>query len=278
MLTFVPTPLGNLQDITYRAIDVFASATLFLCEDTRVTKSLLHLLDERKLLPKFPEAEFLSFNEHNGAERLRGLGERLQNDEIVYVSDAGMPAISDPGQLLVAYCQEHRLDYDVLPGPSAATTVYAASGFPSGRFLFYGFLPRKGRERREALRELIDQPHDTILYEAPHRLERLLEELRDLIPERRLFAAKEISKQHQRFYTGSVGDLFAEIVGEGKIRGEWALVLEGAAGEHPCLGLRDILDASLPPKAKAKLLARLSGEESSVWYRRLTQGASGKKG
>ncbi len=278
MLTFVPTPLGNLQDITYRAIEAFERASLFLCEDTRVTKNLLHLLNERQLLLKMPEAEFLSFNEHNGAGRLCGLEGRLRNDEVVYVSDAGMPAISDPGQLLVAYCQEHKLDYDVLPGPSAATTVYAASGFPSGRFLFYGFLPRKGRERKEALRGLIDQSYDTILYEAPHRLERLLEELRGLIPERRLFAAKEISKQYQRFYTGSVGDLFAEIVGEGKIRGEWALVLEGESSEHPCLGIREILDASLPPKAKAKLLAHLSGEESSVWYRRLTQGASGKKG
>ena len=278
MLTFVPTPLGNLQDITFRALSVFQDAALFLCEDTRVTKMLLRLLQERGMMAESPRAEFLSFNEHNGSRRLETIGDRLLSESVVYVSDAGMPAISDPGQLLVRYCQEREIAYDVLPGPSAVTTVYAASGFPSGRFLFYGFLPHKGAPRAEALRELIARPFDTVLYEAPHRLERLLEELERHIPDRGLFAAKEISKQHQRYYRGTVSELRRQITREGKIRGEWALVLEGGKEISPSLSAEEIFSMSLPPKVKAKLLARLHGEETSVWYRRVTEEASGKKG
>ncbi len=279
MLTFVPTPLGNLQDITFRALSVFQEATLFLCEDTRVTKSLLRLLQEREMLADFPRADFLSFNEHNGSSRLETIGDRLEAESVVYVSDAGMPAISDPGQLLVRYCQEREIAYDVLPGPSAVTTVYAASGFPSGRFLFYGFLAHKGRAREEALRALIAQPFDAVLYEAPHRLGKLLEELERTVPDRRLFAAKEISKQYQHYYHGTVSELRRQITQEGKIRGEWALVLEGKEeSSDDSLSSEEILAMSLPPKIKAKLLARLHGEETSLWYKRVTEEASGKKG
>lgn len=278
MLTFVPTPLGNLQDITFRALSVFQKATLFLCEDTRVTRSLLRLLQEREMLADFPRADFLSFNEHNGPSRLESIGKRLEAESVVYVSDAGMPAISDPGQLLVRYCQEREIAYDVLPGPSAVTTVYAASGFPSGRFLFYGFLAHKGRAREEALQTVIAQPFDTVLYEAPHRLGKLLEELERTVPDRRLFAAKEISKQYQHYYHGTVSELHRQIIQEGKIRGEWALVLEGGKSRDASLSSEEILAMSLPPKIKAKLLARLHGEETSVWYRRVTEEASGKKG
>jgi 16S rRNA (cytidine1402-2'-O)-methyltransferase len=272
MLTFVPTPLGNLRDITYRAVDILQNATLFLCEDTRVTRRLLALLHERAILETLPEAEFLSFNEHNGPRRLQEIGERLATENAVYLSDAGMPAISDPGQLLAAYCQERGIPYDVLPGPSAATTVYAASGFPSGRFLFYGFLPHKGRERREALDALAAREWDTVLYEAPHRLERLLEELTQRDPEREIFAAKELSKQYQRYYRGSVRELLERLREEGAFRGEWSLVVAGAPRERPALYLEDLLAEELPPKVKAKLLARLTGESVKTWYARLTEG------
>jgi 16S rRNA (cytidine1402-2'-O)-methyltransferase len=271
MLTFVPTPLGNLQDITYRAVETFRRAELFLCEDTRVTRRLLTLLQERGVLESLPEAEFLSFNEHNGPRRLEELGAQLSSRETVYVSDAGMPAISDPGQLLVAYCQERGIPYDVLPGPSAVTTAYAASGFPSGAFLFYGFLPHKGRERREALEKLLAQEWAVVLYEAPHRLERLLLEIAEREPERELFAAKELSKQHQRYYRDGAARLLARLREEEAFRGEWVLILAPGRAGRPALHLEDLLAESLPPKVKAKLLARLSGESVQVWYRRLTE-------
>ena len=269
MLTLIPTPLGNLQDITYRAVSQLTKATLFLCEDTRVTRRLLTLLHERDVLPELPDAEFLSFNEHNGPRRLDEIGTRLAAAEVVFLSDAGMPAISDPGQLLVAYCQERGIDYDVLPGPTAVTTAYAASGFESGKFLFYGFLPHKGRERREALERLMAQPWDTVLYEAPHRLEKLLEEIAGRDPERELFAAKELSKQHQRYYRASAAKLLEQLRAENAFRGEWVVILSGKAQERPALYLEDILAEELPPKVKAKLLARLTGESVKSWYARI---------
>jgi 16S rRNA (cytidine1402-2'-O)-methyltransferase len=269
MLTFIPTPLGNLQDITYRAVSVFASANLFLCEDTRVTRHLLELLRERGLMPHLPDAEFLSFNEHNGAARLAEIASRLEREEVVYVSDAGMPAISDPGQLLVRHCQEHQIAYDVLPGPSAVTVAYAASGFASGRFLFYGFLPHKGRERREALEELLRSPWDSVLYEAPHRLERLLEEVVSRDPDRELFAAKELSKKHQRYYRAPARELLENLRREQAFRGEWVVIIAGAESSVPALHAEDIRSMDLPPKIKAKLLAKLLGGSVSQWYQEL---------
>ncbi|ADV47099.1 16S rRNA (cytidine(1402)-2'-O)-methyltransferase [Nitratifractor salsuginis] len=271
MLTFVPTPLGNLQDITYRSLSVFESATLFLCEDTRVTRHLLELLHKRGLMERLPEADFLSFNEHNGPARLDEVGTRLEAENVVYVSDAGMPAISDPGQLLVRYCQEREIAYDVLPGPSAVTVAYAASGFESGRFLFYGFLPHKGRERREALEELLRSPWDSVLYEAPHRLERLLEEIVSRDPDRELFAAKELSKKHQRYYRGSARVLLERLRAENAFRGEWVVIIAGAKDSAPALYQEDIRSMDLPPKVKAKLLAKLLGGSVSQWYQELCQ-------
>jgi len=170
MLTFIPTPIGNPQDITIRAMKIFEKAALFLCEDTRQTKRLLRLLEERFDMT-YPEAQFISFNEHNGQQRLDEFGSVLSEKEVVYVSDAGMPVISDPGQILVAYAQAHDIVYDVLPGASAVTTAYAASGFEEGKFLFYAFLPHKGKERSSALAEAMANGYNTVLYEAPHRLE-----------------------------------------------------------------------------------------------------------
>ena len=194
MITFIPTPIGNPQDITIRAIRLFEKAALFLCEDTRQTKRLLRLLEERFGMT-YPEADFISFNEHNGEERLKEFGNVLSEKEVVYVSDAGMPVISDPGQLLVAYAQENAIAYDVLPGASAVTTAYAASGFEEGKFLFYAFLPHKGKERAATLSEAMHNGYNTILYESPHRLEKLLNEIEVLDENRELFLAKELSKK-----------------------------------------------------------------------------------
>ena len=151
MITFIPTPIGNPQDITIRAMKLFEKADLFLCEDTRQTKRLLRLLEERFDMT-YPDVDFYSFNEHNGQQRLDEFGDSLKDKEVIYVSDAGMPVISDPGQLLVAYAQDAGVfSYDVLPGASAVTTAYAASGFEEGKFLFYAFLPHKGKERSSCL-------------------------------------------------------------------------------------------------------------------------------
>jgi len=269
MLTFVPTPIGNPQDITIRAIKLFEKATLFLCEDTRQTKRLLKLLEERFGMA-YPDAEFHSFNEHNGKERLVQLGDVLESREVVYVSDAGMPVISDPGQILVAYCQQNDIDYDVLPGASAVTTAYAASGFEEGKFLFYAFLPHKGKERSTALSEAMNNGYNTILYEAPHRLEKLLDEITALDEERELFLAKEISKKYQRYYRGSAR-MLKEQLRENTIRGEWVVVIKAKKDLHRSLCFDDVMMLDLPPKVKAKLLALLSDSSVKEWYERLSR-------
>jgi len=267
MITFIPTPIGNPQDITIRAIKLFEKTEIFLCEDTRQTKRLLRLLEERFDMA-YPDAEFYSFNEHNGAERLVQLGETLGEKQVVYVSDAGMPVISDPGQLLVEYAQEHELKYDVLPGASAVTTAYAASGFEEGKFLFYAFLPHKGKERSSALSEAMDNGFNTVLYESPHRLEKLLQEIVTLDENRELFLAKEISKKYQRYYRGTALEV-NETLKELTIRGEWVVVIRAKANREKSLSFTEVLNLDLPPKPKAKLLSQLSDKSVKEWYAQL---------
>jgi len=269
MLTFIPTPIGNPQDITVRAMKLFEKATLFLCEDTRQTKRLLRLLEERFDMV-YPDAEFISFNEHNGEARLREFGAVLEAQEAVYVSDAGMPVISDPGQLLVSYCQAHALAYDVLPGASAVTTAYAASGFEEGKFLFYAFLPHKGKERSIALGEVMGNGYNTVLYEAPHRLEKLLEEIVSLDGNRELFLAKEISKKYQKYYRGSA-ETVKEMLKKETIRGEWVVVVKAEKKSRKSLSFEEVLALEVPPKVKAKLLASLSDRSVKSWYQELIE-------
>jgi len=269
MLTFIPTPIGNPQDITIRAIRRFEKAELFFCEDTRHTKHLLKLLEERFDMV-YPEAEFISFNEHNGHERLAQYSDVLSEKEVVYVSDAGMPVISDPGQLLVEYCQKHDIDYDVLPGASAVTTAYAASGFDEGKFLFYAFLPHKGKERATALQEAMGNGYNTVLYEAPHRLLKLLDEIVQIDADRELFLAKEISKRYQRYYRGYAKELF-ESFSKTTIKGEWVVVIHAQKEEEKSLSFSELLSLDMPPKVKAKLLASLSDKSVKEWYALLSK-------
>jgi 16S rRNA (cytidine1402-2'-O)-methyltransferase len=267
MITFIPTPIGNPQDITIRAMRSFEKAELFFCEDTRETKRLLRLLVERFDM-SMPDAEFISFNEHNGTRRVEEWGEQLAQKEVVYVSDAGMPVISDPGQLLVEYCQTHDLKYDVLAGASAVVTAYAASGFEEGAFLFFGFLPHKGAERSKALAKALNTNYNTILYEAPHRLMKLLEELLELDSTRELFLAKELTKKFQNYYRGSVEEIFTRLSSD-IIRGEWVVILKAKENQRASLYLEDILALDLAPKPKSKLLAKLTGKPVKECYNEL---------
>ncbi|MCH9740961.1 MAG: 16S rRNA (cytidine(1402)-2'-O)-methyltransferase [Epsilonproteobacteria bacterium] len=267
MLKFIPTPIGNPQDITIRALREFEKATLFLCEDTRETKRLLRILEERFDF-SYPEVEFLSFHEHNGAERLTEISARLEKENIVYVSDAGMPVISDPGQILVAYCQEHGLEYDVLPGASAVTTAYAASGFKEGKFLFFGFLPHKGSERSSALIEAMNGRDNVILYEAPHRIEKLIEEIAHIDKERELFFAKELSKKFQNYYKGTAQEILEKFETI-NTKGEWVVVIQAKQCQEKALYLEDVLILDIAPKVKAKILSKITDKTTKEWYQEI---------
>ncbi|CAA6799455.1 MAG: rRNA small subunit methyltransferase I [uncultured Sulfurovum sp.] len=271
MLTFIPTPIGNPQDITIRALKEFEKASLFLCEDTRETKRLLRILEERfDFAYPSDEVEFLSFHEHNGAERLGEVASRLADEAVVYVSDAGMPVISDPGQLLVEHCQEHKISYDVLPGGTAVTTAYAASGFKEGEFTFSAFLPQKGSERSSSLIEMMNRSINVVLYEAPHRIEKLITEIAHIDEEREVFFSKELSKKFQNYYRGSAKEILEQFEsGSINNRGEWVVVIAAKKEKVNALYVDDILAFDLQPKVKAKLLAKLTDKSVKEWYNEL---------
>ena len=271
MLTFIPTPIGNPQDITIRALKEFEKATLFLCEDTRETKRLLRILEERfDFTYPSDEVEFLSFHEHNGEERLIEIASRLDKEKVVYVSDAGMPVISDPGQVLVAYCQEHKLTYDILPGGTAVTTAYAASGFEEGEFTFCAFLPQKGSERTSKLIEIMNSSTNVVLYEAPHRIEKFIAEIAHIDEEREVFFSKELTKKFQNYYRGSAKDILENFKNEEiNSKGEWVVVIKAKKEESKVLHIDDILAFDLQPKVKAKLLAKVTDKSVKEWYAQL---------
>lgn len=267
MLTLVPTPIGNIADISLRAMDALMDADVLLCEDTRVTKKLQHLLTERYGRPPKSEQSFISLHSHNEAHFLQKITPAFFDANVIYVSDAGMPGISDPGQMLVRYCIDHQIPYDVLPGANAVLTAFAASGFVATQMLFFGFLPHKGSERSVALRSALHNGFTTVVYEAPHRLAKLLTEIGGEAPDRRLFAAKELSKKFQRYWHGTAAEISESI--EETIKGEWVVVIEAGERREATIGEQDILALDLPKKAAAKLIAKLTGESVKTCYNRL---------
>jgi len=266
MLTLVPTPIGNIGDISLRAMEALGGADLFLCEDTRITKKLLHLLEERHGL-KTKDARFISLHSHNESRFIDTLDPSIFDQNVVYVSDAGMPGISDPGQMLVRYCIDNGIAYDVLPGANAALTAFVASGFVTTQMLFYGFLPHKGGDRQQALTGALYNGFATVLYEAPHRLDKLLKEVAQEAPQRRMFLAKELSKKFQHYYHGTAAELLEQL--KAGIKGEWVVVIEAGEQRSATISESEILALDLPKKAAAKLIAKLTGENPKACYQRL---------
>ncbi|BCD60861.1 MULTISPECIES: 16S rRNA (cytidine(1402)-2'-O)-methyltransferase [unclassified Nitratiruptor] len=265
MLTLVPTPIGNIEDITFRALRALKQAHIILCEDTRVTKKLLTLLSDR--FGETFQAKLLSFHEHNQDAFLQKIDPAFFDQNIVYVSDAGMPGISDPGTSLVRYAQAQGIQYEVLPGSSAFVTAYVASGFEEKEFCFFAFLPHKGKAREEKLRDVLQSSKNAILYESPHRLVKLLEQIASIDPDRELFLAKELTKKYETFFKGSAKELSEKLSCE-SIKGEWVVVIQGSQQKSSALSLEinDIMALPLPKKEKAKLLSKISDKSIKEWY------------
>jgi 16S rRNA (cytidine1402-2'-O)-methyltransferase len=219
-LVVVPTPIGNLADLTPRAAEVLAEVDLVVAEDTRVTGRLLQHLGINK-----PLASFHAFNEHRTVD---GLVRRMQNGErLALVSDAGTPAISDPGFLLVRAAVQGGLTVECLPGPTAFVPALVVSGLPCDRFGFEGFLPPK-KGRRTRLEELARERRTTVIYESPHRLERTLRELAAVCgPDRPASVSRELSKLHEETRRGTL-QLLADHFSQHPPKGECVVVLGGA--------------------------------------------------
>lgn len=220
-LYIVPTPIGNLEDMTYRAVRMLREVDLIAAEDTRHTQKLLNHFEIKN--------NTISYHEHNRTERIPDLLEKLaEGKQIALVSDAGMPAISDPGyELVVAVVSEH---YPVvaLPGANAAVSALVASGLSTEEFLFVGFLPRKKRAKDETLERLKSKQSTIIMYESPYRVADTLELLRKSFGERRVALARELTKMYEQFVRGSIDEVL-DWVKENELRGECVLVIEGSA-------------------------------------------------
>jgi len=268
LLRLVPTPIGNIGDISLRTMEVLGDADVLLCEDTRVTKKLLHILKERYSLNTKENQEFISLHSHNEKHFIEKLELSFFESNVVYVSDAGMPGVSDPGQALVNFCLENSIDYDVLPGANAVLTAFVASGFVETQMLFWGFLPHKGKERSSSLNEALHSGYTTVLYESPHRLEKLLNELISDAPNQEMFLAKELTKKYQRYFRGNASEILKRL--DGDFRGEWVVVFRANEKQNAsAITQKDILALDLPKKAQAKLISKITGENTKECYQRL---------
>jgi 16S rRNA (cytidine1402-2'-O)-methyltransferase len=220
-LTVVPTPIGNLGDITPRALDAFRSADLVVCEDTRVTGQLLKHFDIQKTM-----ASFHNQNEHGRVESF--VTQMLAGAHLALCSDAGMPGISDPGFILIRAAIQTEIPVETLPGASALLTALVQSGLPSDRFYFEGFLPHvKGRQSR--LGFIAAMPCTVVLYESPHRIQKAVQQLLDLCgPERQIAVSRELTKKFEETIRGPLAQVNERIQAKTP-KGEYVIVLAGAA-------------------------------------------------
>jgi 16S rRNA (cytidine1402-2'-O)-methyltransferase len=218
-LFIVATPIGNLEDITLRALRTLREATVVAAEDTRHTGSLLAHFELRKPL--------VSYHEFNEAQRCPELLRRIHAGErVVVVSDAGMPLLSDPGLRLVRAALAANLPVEVVPGPSAVTMALAASGLATAPCLFYGFLPHKATQRRKAISGLASLPFTLVFFESPYRLARCLADLRDILGNRQAVVAREMTKKFEEFMRGDLETLAGKLEAR-SVKGEVTLVVEG---------------------------------------------------
>lgn len=217
------TPIGNLDDITFNLIKVLKKVDIVAAEDTRRTIKLLNHLDIKKKL--------VSYHQHNETESGRNLIEQMKSGKnVALVSDAGMPGISDPGQQLIRLAVENSIKVSVISGPTALINALLLSGLPADKFVFEGFLPSAKNDRRKRLEEIGQEQRTIIFYEAPHRLCAMLEDIWEVLGDRKVAVAKELTKLHEQVYRGSISDAVKHFSQDG-IRGEFVIVVEGAPQE-----------------------------------------------
>lgn len=264
-LYICPTPIGNLEDISLRTLKILKEVDLIAAEDTRHTIKLLNHFKIKKPLT--------SYHEHNEKEKSLKLLDRLNEGiNIALVSDAGMPGISDPGQKIIASAIKEGVELVVLPGPSASITALVASGLPSDKFVFEGFLSSKKSERLEQLKALRGEKRTIILYESPYRLLDTLEDILDTMGDRRLSIAKEITKIHEEFFRGKI----SQVIGSLKasiIKGEFVLVLEGSSDEEETVAIdikseiKKYLNQGYSKKASIKIVAEKHNLARNLVYK-----------
>ncbi len=274
-LFLVATPIGNLEDITVRALRLLGEADLIACEDTRQTAKLLNHYGIHK--------STVSYHQHNEASRANELLKRLEEGaRIALVSDAGTPVISDPGHRLISLCLEYQVPVIPVPGPSAVIAALAASGLPSEEFLFVGFLPSRVVARRKKLQDLARENRTMVLYEAPHRLAQTLSDALEYLGRRQAVVAREITKIHEEFLRGDLAELLVRA--RQPLRGEMTILIgppssqTESGAELRAAPLRDrveqiMREREIDRKAALKLAARERGLTKREAYKQLLSGA-----
>lgn len=234
LLYLVSTPIGNMQEVSPRTIEVLLSVDLIACEDTRVTGKLLQILGISKNL--------VSIREHNEVSMSQEIVKKiLSGTKVAYMSDAGYPCISDPGAKLVKICLENEINVTTISGPNAALNALCASGLCENHFYFHGFLSAKESERLEELRTLVSRRETLIFYEAPHRIQKTLESLNHVFGNRRACIARELTKKHEEFIRMPLDEMVK--LDPETLKGEMVIVVEGSNGEEqPIVGDNDIIN------------------------------------
>lgn len=259
-LYIVGTPIGNLGDISERGRQTLAEADYVACEDTRRTAILMNALGLRK-----PLISYYKQKENEGAEKILSL--LKEGKRVALVSDAGMPVISDPGAVLVRRAREEGIPVETVPGPTAVTTAVALAGLDGG-FVFLGFLPEKASERKKKLEPYLHSPLPLVLYAGPHDVKNLLAALFDLLGDRKVYLAKELTKIHERLVVTTLAEGYDE-----EARGEYVLIVEGKEAENPLLALsaeehlRRYLDEGMDKKSAIKKVASERGVAKDEIYR-----------
>lgn len=268
-LTLVGTPIGNLGDLSPRAVEAVTAADLIACESPQAASRLLSFLGLSKRLT--------SYRESNRDRVTPALLEELrQGAHVAFLSEAGMPGVSDPGRTLVEACHGEGIAVTCVPGPSALTCALALSGLPTRRVVFEGFLPRKGAERRRVLEELAREPRAIVLFEAPHRLRRTLEDLRGVLGGRRVFLGRELTKKFEEARLSSL-DALVEDFRDREPRGEFVLVIEPPPEEEsesepvPEGAVEWLLEQGLGARQAAAVLARFWDISRKDAYRLASQ-------
>jgi len=269
-LFIVGTPIGNLGDLSLRAAKTLEEVDFIAAEDTRVTLKLLNHLGLKKPM--------VSYFEHNKRERGEVITERILSGETcALVTDAGMPAISDPGEDLAALCHEKGIKINSVPGPTAFATALALSGMPSGRFCFEGFLSVSNKSRKEHLESIQNETRTIIFYEAPHKLVRTLKDLYDYLGDRQIAIVREITKIHEEVIRTTLKEA-NERYGDGHLKGEMVLIIEGRPKSEDVFTLEEavqlantLIEDGMSKNEAAKLVAKESGIKKGDIYKEISR-------
>lgn len=259
------TPLGNLEDMSVRAVNTLKEVDAILCEDTRLTRKLTNHFDIST-----PLRSYHDFNKEEIEEEI--LNEMRGGKVFALVSDAGMPAISDPGYELIRRMQEEGMEYSIVPAASAFTLALVASGIPSFEFTFFGFLPKTGSKKNDKLKQIMHHPYTSVIYESPHKLKSTIQSMMEMDAEREISISREITKKFEQHRRGTVKEVFGMLGGVIPLKGEFVIVIRGYEEEAVVsdIPIRDhvnqFIDQGMKPTKAIKMVADIKGMKKQEVY------------